>query len=91
MPAARRRWRCAPSSLRLAGPDELAAARAEHERLLRLVGSMSEEDRLVIGYRYFLGLSEDETAEALGVARGTVKSRLSRALVRLREQMGAAA
>jgi RNA polymerase sigma-70 factor (ECF subfamily) len=71
--------------------DEAATERAEHERLLRIVGGMREEDRLVIGYRYFLDLSEEETAEALGIARGTVKSRLSRALARLREQIEAVA
>lgn len=70
-----------------ADTEAAAAAHAEHERLLRIVGAMREEDRLVIGYRYFLDLSEDETAEALGVARGTVKSRTARALARLREQM----
>jgi RNA polymerase sigma-70 factor (ECF subfamily) len=69
------------------GPDERAAARVEHERLMRMVGAMSEEDRLVIGYRYFLDLSEAETAEALAIPRGTVKSRTARALARLREQM----
>jgi RNA polymerase sigma-70 factor (ECF subfamily) len=42
---------------------------------------------MVIGYRYFLQLTEAETAAALGCARGTVKSRLSRALARLREKM----
>ena len=41
----------------------------------------------VIGARYFLDLSEAETAEALGLPKGTVKSRLSRALSRLREQL----
>ena len=41
----------------------------------------------MIGYRYFLQLSEAETAAALGCARGTVKSRLSRALARLRKKM----
>jgi RNA polymerase sigma factor (sigma-70 family) len=70
-----------------AGTDEEATARADHEQLLRAVGAMREEDRLVIGYRYFLDLSEDETAEALGIPRGTVKSRLARALARLREQI----
>jgi RNA polymerase sigma factor (sigma-70 family) len=70
-----------------ANTEETATARAEHERLLRVVAGMREEDRLVIGYRYFLDLSEEDTAEALGIARGTVKSRLARALVRLREQM----
>lgn len=41
----------------------------------------------MIGYRYLLGLSEAETAEALGVRRGTVKSRLSRALDRLKAEL----
>ena len=54
---------------------------------MRIVGGLSEEHRLVIGYRYFLDLSEEETAAALGIPRGTVKSRLARALERLREQM----
>ncbi|MEX2457959.1 MAG: sigma factor-like helix-turn-helix DNA-binding protein [Actinomycetota bacterium] len=39
----------------------------------------------VVACRYLLDLSEAETAEVLGVAKGTVKSRLSRAFVRLRE------
>jgi len=38
----------------------------------------------VIAARYLLELSEAETAEVLGIPRGTVKSRLSRALDRLR-------
>ena len=42
-----------------------------------------------VGYRcrYFLGLSEEETAAILGCARGTVKSRLSRALKSLRTEI----
>jgi RNA polymerase sigma factor (sigma-70 family) len=56
--------------------------------LLAAVNELREEDRLVIACRYFLELSEEETAAALGWRRGTVKSRLSRALGRLRERMG---
>src|SRR5216683_147106 len=43
-----------------------------------------EEDRLVITSRYLLELSGEETAATLGIPEGTVKSRLSRALARLR-------
>ena len=69
-------------------PEETALASSEKQRLLEALGSLGVDDRLVIGYRYFLELSEKETAAALGVRRGTVKSRLSRALGRLRAQMG---
>jgi RNA polymerase sigma-70 factor (ECF subfamily) len=41
--------------------------------------------------RYFLELTEAEMAVTLGVAAGTVKSRLSRALGRLRVVMEASA
>jgi RNA polymerase sigma-70 factor (ECF subfamily) len=51
------------------------------------VNALRDEDREIIGARYFLELSEAESSEALGIPRGTVKSRLSRALARLREQL----
>jgi RNA polymerase sigma-70 factor (ECF subfamily) len=57
-------------------------------RLLVAVNALSEEHRLTIACRYFLELSEEETAAALGVRRGTVKSRHARALARLREELG---
>ena len=49
---------------------------------------LSDADRRVIGCRYFAGLNEAETASALGVAKGTVKSRTARALTRLRAELG---
>jgi RNA polymerase sigma-70 factor (ECF subfamily) len=49
-----------------------------------IVAAMREEDRQVIYLRFFLGLSLEETSEALSLPLGTVKSRLSRALARLR-------
>jgi RNA polymerase sigma factor (sigma-70 family) len=55
--------------------------------LIAALARLSERDQLVIGARFFLELSEAETANALGVRRGTVKSRLSRALSRLRKEM----
>jgi RNA polymerase sigma-70 factor (ECF subfamily) len=68
-----------------------AVRNTERERVMAIVSGMREEDRLAIACRYFLDLSEDETAQALGWSRGTVKSRLSRALARLREAMEAGA
>jgi RNA polymerase sigma factor (sigma-70 family) len=59
-------------------PEAVTVSREAREALLRAVDGLGERDRLVIAYRYFLDLSEAETAEALGVRRGTVKSRLSR-------------
>jgi RNA polymerase sigma factor (sigma-70 family) len=55
--------------------------------LLAAVEGLREEERLVVTLRFFLDLGEEETAAALGVPRGTVKSRLSRALGRLRERV----
>jgi RNA polymerase sigma factor (sigma-70 family) len=65
-------------------PERAALARETQEELLRVIGTLRPEDRLVIAYRYWFDLSEREMAEALGCAPGTVKSRLSRALGRLR-------
>jgi RNA polymerase sigma factor (sigma-70 family) len=57
------------------------------EELLAAIAELPDADREAIACRYFLDLSEAETAAALGCPRGTVKSRLSRALGRLRERM----
>ena len=56
--------------------------------LLDAINALPADDRLVIGTRYFLGLSESDIAELAGVARGTVKSRLFRARGRLAEALG---
>jgi RNA polymerase sigma factor (sigma-70 family) len=67
-------------------PEALALAGWEGERLLEAVNALREKDRMVIAYRYFLQLSEAEMAELMACARGTVKSRLARALARLRAE-----
>ena len=59
----------------------------QRQTLLDAVNLLREDERLVVACRYFLGLSEAETAETLRCPRGTVKSRLSRALDRLRNEL----
>jgi len=73
----------------LAAPSAEAETLASEERarLAAAVEELGEDDQLVIAARYFIGLSEAETATALGLRRGTVKSRLSRALGRLRTKL----
>jgi RNA polymerase sigma-70 factor (ECF subfamily) len=64
-------------------PPELA----ERGALMQALGRMKLDDRLVLGCRLLLELSEAETAAALGVAVGTVKSRLTRARQALRLEL----
>jgi RNA polymerase sigma-70 factor (ECF subfamily) len=66
-------------------PEGVLLAGEEREHLLATINGLREEERLVIACRYFLELTEEETAAALGVRLGTVKSRTSRALGHLRE------
>jgi RNA polymerase sigma-70 factor (ECF subfamily) len=65
-------------------PESAVLASESRAALVAALNRLRDDDREVIGARYFLDLSEAETADALGIPRGTVKSRLSRALGRLR-------
>jgi len=65
-------------------PEAAALAADERRRLLDSLNGLSDDDRLVITSRYLLQRNGEETAAALGIPEGTVKSRLSRALDRLR-------
>jgi RNA polymerase sigma-70 factor, ECF subfamily len=58
--------------------------RWESRALWQAVRRLNTVDQQVIYLRYFLDLSEAEMAAALNVAAGTVKSRLHRAIARLR-------
>lgn len=83
---AMREWR-KPRDVPMSEPPESAGAvhdlplaLALHQALLTL----PVDARAVLVLRYLYGLSEEETASELGCARGTVKSRSSRALTALR-------
>ena len=69
-------------------PEAALLDSERREGLVAAVDALPEPQRLVIACRYFLDLSEEETAAVLGVRRGTVKSRTARALDRLRETYG---
>jgi RNA polymerase sigma-70 factor (ECF subfamily) len=69
--------------------EEAVLARERRQLLLAALGQLSEADRDVISCRYLAELTEAETAAALGIRPGTVKSRLSRALGRLSEDFDA--
>ena len=70
-------------------PEAALLTRESQERLLAAVETLSDDHREAVVCRYLLDLSEAETATALGVRRGTVKSRLSRALEQLRGELEA--
>ncbi|TAK00823.1 MAG: sigma-70 family RNA polymerase sigma factor [Chloroflexota bacterium] len=76
-----------PSDDAAPSPEAAALAGERRASLVGAVNRLRDEDREVIAARYFLELSEAETAEVLGIPRGTVKSRLSRALGRLRAEL----
>jgi RNA polymerase sigma factor (sigma-70 family) len=66
-------------------PEVGALIEERRQTLVQAVNGLRDEDRVIVAYRYFFDLSEADMATALGCARGTVKSRLSRALGRLRQ------
>ena len=65
-------------------PEAAVLSAEQRDELLAAINELREEERLVVACRYFLDLSEAETAATLGLRPGTVKSRLSRALDHLR-------
>ena len=84
-------------SLRVAGtaasgdaapsPEAAVLTDERREELLDAIGRLDDRDRDILVHRFLLELDEQETAEALGIRRGTVKSRTSRALERLRAEV----
>lgn len=69
------------------GADAHVIAAETRAELMAAMRSLSDDDREVLGARFLLDLTEAETADTLGVPRGTVKSRTSRALARLRSTL----
>lgn len=71
------------------GPDPADAA-ADRTSITQALRQLSRRERAVIVYRYYLDLTEQQTAEELGLALGTVKSTNARALQKMRVRLGPA-
>ena len=69
-------------------PEETLLRTSDRARLLEALDALPDPAREVLACRYLLDLSEEETAGALDVRVGTVKSRSARALEKLREAYG---
>jgi RNA polymerase sigma-70 factor (ECF subfamily) len=72
-------------------PTESALADERRAALVRALRGLDERLREVMVFRFLLDLSEAETAQVLGCPTGTVKSRTSRGLAKLRATLGPAA
>jgi len=73
-----------PGGAAAGGPVDEVLAAERRARLLAAVNTLPDNERQVLVCRYFLELSEAETAQVLAWPLGSVKSRTWRALNRLR-------
>jgi RNA polymerase sigma-70 factor (sigma-E family) len=74
--------------LERAGHDDDYADADLHAALWSALARLSRRQRAAVVLRYYEDLSESDTAAALGVSVGTVKSTVSRALRALRDDAG---
>ena len=68
-------------------PAESVLDGERRQQLVEQLRLLDPRDREVLACRFLLDLSEAETAAALGMPKGTVKSRTSRALTKLRGRL----
>jgi RNA polymerase sigma-70 factor (sigma-E family) len=66
-----------------ASAEEHALVEEEHQQVLAALRGLPARQREVLVLRYYLDLSEADTAAAMGISQGTVKSTTSRALATL--------
>ncbi len=69
------------------GPEEIAIAHEDAARVRLAVARLPVDQRAAIEAVVFEGRSVAEVAASLGVAEGTIKSRLHRARLRIREEL----
>ena len=69
---------------RIASAPDPADHQADRDAVWRAIGRLPPRQRAMVVLRFYEDLTEGQTAEVLGVSVGTVKSAVSRALVKLR-------
>lgn len=77
-----------PTPAESADPANVAIQLERRHQLVAAINRLRPDDRLILTYRWFDQLTEAEIADALDCPPGTVKSRLSRAMQRLRSELG---
>ena len=68
--------------------SETLTSKNENEDLEQAIQKLSDEHKSIIILRFAQGLQVGQIASILNIAEGTVKSRLHRAITRLRENLG---
>lgn len=71
------------------GPSQTAEARERDQQVLEALGRLDAEQRAILVMRDIEGFDYQQMAEVLGLPLGTLKSRLFRARLALREQLKA--
>jgi RNA polymerase sigma-70 factor (ECF subfamily) len=66
--------------------DDPTSALLRRLEVGRLLALLTERQRTIVVAHYYLGLSQEEIAKALGVRRGTVSATVSQSLARMREK-----
>ena len=86
--AAQRELRAAAPAIAYDEVTETVEAQLDRERVRRCLGSLTELQRESVTLAYYDGYTYREVAELLGVAVGTVKTRMRDGLIRLRDCLG---
>ena len=86
--AAERELRVASSAIAYDEVAEAVEARLDRERVRRCLGTLTELQRESVTLAYYGGYTYREVAGLLGVAIGTVKTRMRDGLIRLRDCLG---